>query len=568
MCRTIIVVLALLALAGCHRRRHHSDGGGDSDDTRPVVTSTVPTAGASNVLVSSTVIANFSEAMDATTITVLSFTVTGPGSNAVSGSILYDAATESARFTPSALLAPGAVYTARITTAVTDENGNEMAVDYVWTFTTTADGVQPKVVSTVPAAGDTDVATNVKIVAYFNEAMTASTISSASFLVTGPGSTVVPGTVSYDATNRAATFDPDVNLAAGTTFTVTITTAVKDAAGNPMAFDYVWTFTTGLATDSTRPTVTSVTPVNGATGVPISTTVTALFSEPMDPSTLTALTFTLTTGGPPVAVAGTVTCPFALAIFTPDVDLAPNTVYDARVTIGVTDVAGNALLIDYTWSFTTGLTAHTGPAPLVLGAADPFAILAGASITSTGPTVITGNVGLSPGSSLSGFPPGIIFGAIEITTPAAAAAKLALTSAYLDAVSRATDSISCPGNLGGLTLAPGLYTNSTSVMISGTGPLGILTLDAGGDSSAVWIFQMGSTLTTDPGTSIVLAGGALPENIYWQVGTSATIGTTCAFQGNILAEASITMNTGATLNGRALTQTASVTLDANIVTKP
>lgn len=130
------------------------------------------------------------------------------------------------------------------------------------------------------------------------------------------------------------------------------------------------------------------------------------------------------------------------------------------------------------------------------------------------------------------------------------------------------DSISCPGNLGGLTLAPGLYTSSTSVMISGTGPLGILTLDAGGDPTAVWIFQIGSTLTTDPATSIVLAGGALPNNIYWQVGTSATLGTTSIFKGNILAEASITLNTGATLDGRALTQTASVTMDAATITKP
>lgn len=576
MRRTIIVVLALLAIVGCNRRRRHSSGGGDEDDARPVVTSTVPTSGASGVLVSSTVVANFSEAMDVASISAVSFTVTGPGATPVAGSVLYDVATESAKFTPSALLASGTVFTARITTAVQDENGNNMAVDYVWTFTTTTDDIQPIVVSTIPAAGDTNVAVNRKIVVYFNEALTASTITATSFLVTGPGSTVVTGTISYDATNHSVTFDPDLDLATGTTFTVRITTDVKDAAGNPMAADYVWTFTTGLATDSTPPTVTSTNPASGATGVPINATVTAFFSEPMDASTLTTTTFTFTLNLGVTPISGTVTCPSpgSFATFTPDVDLAISTMYDATVTIGVTDLAGNALAVAYTWSFTTGLTAQVGPSPLVLGAADPFAVLAGASVTSTGPTVITGNVGLSPGSSIGGlavFPltgPGTVIGTIEVANPVAAAAKLALTSAYLDAASRSVDSISCPGNLGGLTLAPGLYTSSTSVMISGTGPLGILTLDAGGDPTAVWIFQIGSTLTTDPGTSIVLAGGALPENIYWQIGTSATLGTTCVFKGNILAEASITLNTGATLDGRALTQSASVTMDANTVTKP
>ncbi len=576
MRRTIIVVMALLAVVGCNRRRHHSGGGGGSDDALPTVTSTVPASGATGVLVSSTVVANFSEAMDAPTVSAASFTLTGPGSTPVAGSVLYDVATESARFTPSALLAPATVHTARISTAVTDENGNAMAVDYVWTFTTTADDIQPIVISTVPASGDTNVATNRKIVAYFNEAMTASTITSASVLVTGPGTAVVAGTVSYDSTNQSVTFDPDVALATGTTYTVRITVAVKDAAGNPMSADYVWSFTTGLATDSTPPTVTSTNPASGATGVPINATVTAFFSEPMDASTLTTTTFTFTLNMGITPISGTVTCPSpgSFATFTPDVDLAISTTYDATVTIGVTDLAGNALVVAYTWSFTTGLTAQVGPSPLVLGAADPFAVLAGASVTSTGPTVITGNVGLSPGSSVGGlavFPltgPGTVIGTIEVANPVAAAAKLALTSAYLDAASRSVDSISCPGNLGGLTLAPGLYTSSTSVMISGTGPLGILTLDAGGDPTAVWIFQIGSTLTTDPATSIVLAGGALPNNIYWQVGTSATLGTTSIFKGNILAEASITLNTGATLDGRALTQTASVTMDAATITKP
>ena len=143
-----------------------------------------------------------------------------------------------------------------------------------------------------------------------------------------------------------------------------------------------------------------------------------------------------------------------------------------------------------------------------------------------------------------------------------------MTTAYNDAQSRSTDAISLPGQLGGLTLAPGLYVNSSTSGISGTGPNGILTLDAGGDANAVWIFKMGSTLITDAGTSIVLAGGAQASNIYWSVGTSATLGTNSIFYGNILADQAITLTTGAVLNGRALTRIAEVTLDTNTVTKP
>jgi hypothetical protein len=130
------------------------------------------------------------------------------------------------------------------------------------------------------------------------------------------------------------------------------------------------------------------------------------------------------------------------------------------------------------------------------------------------------------------------------------------------------NAISLPGNLGGLTLAPGLYTNSTSSGISGTGANAILHLDAKGDGNAVWVFQMGSTFITDSGTSVVLAGGAQANNVYWQVGSSATLGTNSSFDGNILAAISITLNHGTTLLGRALTQTGAVTLDTNVITLP
>jgi formylglycine-generating enzyme required for sulfatase activity len=204
-------------------------------------------------------------------------------------------------------------------------------------------------------------------------------------------------------------------------------------------------------------------------------------------------------------------------------------------------------------------------APVFLGAANAFAILAGSTVSNIGPSIVTGDLGVSPGEAVVGFPPGILNGAIFTGVGSAAGqAKIDLTTAFNEAAGRSGVPISLPGDLSGLTLYPGLYTNSTSVMLSA----GNLTIDALGDSHAVFIFQMGSTLTTGSNTEVVLSGGAKANNIYWQVGTSATLGTDSIFKGNILAEASITLTTGTTVEGRALTKTAAVTLDASVVTTP
>ncbi|OGU82860.1 MAG: hypothetical protein A2499_03375 [Stygiobacter sp. RIFOXYC12_FULL_38_8] len=242
-------------------------------------------------------------------------------------------------------------------------------------------------------------------------------------------------------------------------------------------------------------------------------------------------------------------------------------------TEGVTIVSSNAT---YTFTITSNkifvanFTAIglSGPAGVDLGAAGAFAILAGSGVSNTGFTFIYGDVGAFPTATINGFPPGVVNGTLYMAAdPIVGTAKNALTAAYNDAQGRSLNAISLPGQLGGLTLAPGLYVNSSTSGISGTGANAILTLDAGGNPNAVWIFKMGSTLITDAGTSIVLAGGAKWENIYWSVGTSATLGTGCIFYGNILADQSITLTTGATLRGRALTRIAAVTLDANIVDK-
>jgi hypothetical protein len=186
-------------------------------------------------------------------------------------------------------------------------------------------------------------------------------------------------------------------------------------------------------------------------------------------------------------------------------------------------------------------------------------------VTNTGNTTINGDLGTTPTGTINGFPPGIINGNIHAADPIADQAKLDLTTAYNDAQGRSLNAISLPGDLGGLTLAPGLYANSSSTGISGSGQL---TLDAQGNPNAVWIFKMASTLTTGTGSQIILAGGAKASNIFWAVGTSATLGVTSIFKGTVLADQSISAATGAVVDGRLLTRIAAVTLQGNTVTKP
>lgn len=201
---------------------------------------------------------------------------------------------------------------------------------------------------------------------------------------------------------------------------------------------------------------------------------------------------------------------------------------------------------------------------LVLGGSVNFAVLAGAAITNTGATTITGDLGLSPGTSVDGFPPGILNGTLRVNDLLATQAKLDLTTAYNEAAGRiSTDLVSLSGNIGGLTLTPGLYKSTSSLEISS----GDVTFDAKGKSDAVFIIQIASTFTTTPGRQVILAGGAKAENIYWQVSSSASFGTTTVMKGTILALESITFDTGATLEGKALARNGAITLDANTIVK-
>ncbi|HCS19988.1 MAG TPA: hypothetical protein DIW47_05400, partial [Bacteroidetes bacterium] len=454
-------------------------------------------------------------------------------------------------------------YTATVTNNVTDAAGNNMVNDYVWSFTTLMppDMIPPTVISTDPMDNATNVPVNKTISAVFSENMDPLTITGTSFTLF-EGLNQINGAVSYAGVT--AQFDPTNDLDLNTVYTATIKNTVKDLAGNTMVLDYVWNFTTALPLDAIPPTVISTDPANNATNVALNKTISAVFSENMESSTITITSFTISRNS--VNIAGAVSYSGVTAQFNPTNNLLSGSTYTGTITTLVEDLAGNNMVNNYVWTFAT--VAPLGPGAIDLDCAADFAVLAGSAVTNTGNTVVDGNLGLSPGSAVSGFPPGqVINGSIQINSGGANAAKGCLTTAYNDGAGRSNNVIiNSTGQLGGLTLAPGLYQSAPgSFAITGSD----LTLDAQGDVNAVWIFQMpSSTLTVGNGIKVTLTGGAQAGNIYWIVGSSATIGTTAEMKGNILADQSITLQTGASLLGRALTRIAAVTLDNNAVTKP
>ena len=193
-----------------------------------------------------------------------------------------------------------------------------------------------------------------------------------------------------------------------------------------------------------------------------------------------------------------------------------------------------------------------------LGTAQPFAVLGGSTVTNTGASVITGDLGVSPGSAVTGFPPGIVTGTIHAADAVALQAQNDTTTFYNALASAACSADLTGQNLGGLTLTPGVYCFSSSAQLTGT-----LTLNAQGNAAATFIFKTGSTLTTASSSSVLLINGGNPCGVNWQIGSSATLGTTTSFIGNLVALTSITLTTGANIIGRALARNGAVTLDTN-----
>jgi len=304
----------------------------------------------------------------------------------------------------------------------------------------------------------------------------------------------------------------------------------------------------------------------------------------MNPATIISATFTLTRPGP-VSVAGVVTYNVGsrVATFAPTAVLLNSTTYTATITIGAADLGGNALASNKVWTFTTIAAPVTGPAPVLLGAAGNYVILAETGITNISTSAITGDIAVSPGaaSTITGF--GLVAGtgfatAAEVTgfvyaadmappTPANLTTAVAnMVSAYTDADTRPS-AVGAQLNIGAGTIGaatpdftPDLYTWTTALQVTGD-------ITISGTAADVWIFQIDGALTVDSTVNIVLSGGALAKNIFWQVAGAVSLGTTSHFEGIILSSTAITMGTGASLNGRALAQTL-VALDSDTIVEP
>lgn len=448
------------------------------------------------------------------------------------------------------------------------------------TSATTAVAASLAVTSTAPVLNATEVGTNVKVVAVFNNAIKSQTLTDTSFTLKGADEMAIPYTVSYDAKTMTAILKPTDLLSSKVAYTATLTTAVQDENSSALAKNYAWTFTTAESTDSTAPQVESFDPTDGKTGVVLNTKVTVVFDEAIDPATLTAESFKLTRGTSTVTSTLGYVDPTTV-VLTLDNDLEKETNYTLTLNNKITDIAGNSLAL-VTVGFKTGTERSMGPKAVELGTAGNFVVLAKSAISTTGTTAITGDIGVSPAAEtfITGFSQerdstntfstavAIVTGKIyasDMAVPTPANMTTAISDmeiAYTDAAGRSNPDFTelGAGDISGKTLEPGLYKWGTGLLITSD-----ITLEGGAND--VWILQIAEDLTIGNGVKVTLAGDAQPKNIFWQVAGAATMGTTSDVKGIILSKTRIEMNTDAVLNGRALAQTA-VTLDANAVTQP
>jgi hypothetical protein len=576
-------ILCIALITGCEK-----DDFEETVGVCPIVESTTPLSNALNVPLGQIITATFNEEMDPSSITSTSFIVVGI--TPIAGTVTYSGKT--ATFTPTLPLAENTTYTARITTKAKDLMGNILQAEYVWAFST-GTLLRPVVITTDPINNAIAVKFDKTISATFNMAMNPLTLNSTTFKVS-QGVNAVSGIISYSGST--VTFVPTNPLAANKTYTVTITNGVKNTLNTAMVVDYVWVFTTDVI-----PTVTATDPINNAINVALNQTVTANFSTIMDASTINLATFTLKQGS--TTIPGTVSYTGTTASFNPTNSLAIGTIYTATITNGAKNIAGTPLASDYVWNFTTILAP---PAVIIvdLGTASIFGAFGGnAGITNQGlNTVINnGSIGTTAAATLiTGFHDGVavytetplnvgnVTGSIFTAPPAPGTATsfaiaqqglLDATAAYLSISPASKPGGSDPnaGELGGLTLAPGVYKSASGTFKISNGNL---TLDAQGDPNATWIFQTAAGLTVGiagptGAKSIILKNGALPKNVFWYVGSAATIngagGGTMV--GTIIANSGVTFSTpgNATqtvLNGRAISLISSVTMVNTTINVP
>ena len=559
----------------------------------PLVVSTTPISNAINVPINQAITATFNKLMNVETINSKSFSVSDD--NAIAGEITFSSTATSTTviFTPTSNLSLNTTYTAVITDAVKDKTGNAMQVDYVWSFST-GKVVIPRVISTNPVNASKNVALNQKISATFSEKMNPATFTASTFKINN-GNENIAGTFTFKG--QTVIFNPTALLASNTNYTATITTAVKNDAGVGIASNYIWTFSTGT---NLLPAVISTDPVNLATNVPLNKTISATFNQVMNPQTVNNTSFTLKEGNN--LVAGAFSFNGSTLLFNPNAPLLIATTYTATLTTSIKNAAGDGLASNYVWTFTTR-TSNVGPN---IGSLSLFGGFGGnAGITNQGlNTVINnGGIGTTAASTLiTGFHDGLngnvytetplnkglVTGGIFTAPPfPGTAASFAIAQqAALDAnaLYNSISPAAMPGGtdpgagqLGGLTLPPGIYKSA-----SGTFGItnGNLTLDAQGDPNAVWIFQCATALTVGiagptGAKSVILINGASPSKVFWQVGSAATINGAGGgiMVGTIVANSGVTISTAgnaaqSVLNGRAISLIASVTMVNTTINVP
>ncbi|MBN1127951.1 MAG: DUF3494 domain-containing protein [Chitinispirillaceae bacterium] len=414
-----------------------------------------------------------------------------------------------------------------------------------------------KVTYQTPGTDETAVALNRKIMVTFSEAIDAASITSETFFLQD-GPVTIAGAIL--CIGNTVTLVPARNLTANTSYIASITTKIKDRSGTYLGTLQQWGFTTGAIADTIAPSINAIFPAYGSTGIALDRKISATFSETVDTVTLTPENFFLYQNTS--AVSGTLTCNGTIATFVPTYHLLPNTTYAVTITTGITDRTGNTMTENCLWSFTTG-DATAGQSFPSLGSASRFAVLA-QTISSVGPSTLLGDIGSFHASSINGFPPGTVTGVVFSGDTITKAAGDDLDHASAGLTTHADSFASLPGDdLGGMVIAPGSYRFSSSLSIDSAD----VTLDAGGDPNAIFLFLIPLSFSISPDRKVILGKGARSGNVFWRV-DSAELGANSVLKGTILADQSITLRSGAQLEGRALSKNGSVSLEAGSINLP